>query len=225
MAKTNEKICPGCGGKIIVTEESFVHRKNRYWHEECLKKKYPKEEYEVSPPIEIVKKPPAKPTGIKVCYYCGGDIDIDKEEYAKPVVNRYAHIKCYEENHTEDDEYIPQIYSYLKSLLIQYDYVQCEKQRVAYIKKNGYTNKGILYALKYFYEVKRQSADRSGNRIGIVPYVYDEAQAYYSELEKRKNIINKQLKKQIAKEKKKIEIKGEEIVSNKGYIDLDKLGE
>ena len=56
MGKANERICPGCNGIIIITEESFVHRKKRYWHEECLKKKYPKEEYEVSKPLETVKK-------------------------------------------------------------------------------------------------------------------------------------------------------------------------
>ena len=224
MAKVDEKKCPGCGGIINITEQQFVHRNKRYWHEECLKKKYPKEQYEVSEPIVREKKTP-KDT-IKKCYYCGESFDISKEEWAKPVVNRYAHKKCYEANYTEDQAKIDEIYAYLTSLLIKYDYQMCEKQRESYIKKYGYTNEGILLSLKYFYEVKKQSPDRSGNRIGIVPYVYDEAQAYFEELYKRKKQIAKDAKKLIGKEKRIITVEEDDnIVADKGYIDIDKLGE
>jgi len=223
MAKVDEKKCPGCSGIINITKEKFVHRSKRYWHEECLKKKHPEEQYEVSEPI--VREKGSKDT-IKKCYYCGQQFDISKEEWAKPVVNRYAHQKCYDENYTEDQANIDAIYAYLTSLLIKYDYQLCEKQRLSYIKKNGYTNEGILLALKYFYEVKKQSPDRSGNRIGIVPYVYDEAQAYFEELYKRKKQIAKDAKKIIGKEKKKIIIEEDDNnIVNKGYIDIDKLGE
>ena len=227
MAKVDEKKCPGCGGGIIdITKEPFVLRGTRYWHEDCLKKKHPNEIYEISQPIEKKKREVKPKVSIRKCYYCGKEFDIEKEEWAKPVTNRYAHKACYEANYTEDQAIVDEIYAYLTSLLIKYDFLMCEKQRLSYIKKNGYTNEGILLALKYFYEVKKQSPDRSGNRIGIVPYVYDEAQAYYEELYKKKKQIAKNAKKIIGKEKKIITIEEDDNnVVNKGYIDIDKLGE
>lgn len=47
-----------------------------------------------------------------------------------------------------------------------------------YLKK-GYTYLGILRALEYFYVVKKNGIAKSKNNIGIVPYVYNDAQDYY----------------------------------------------
>ena len=48
-----------------------------------------------------------------------------------------------------------------------------------YINKKGYTYLGILKAIEYFYVIKKNSITKSKNNIGIVPYIYDEAQTYY----------------------------------------------
>ena len=45
--------------------------------------------------------------------------------------------------------------------------------------KKGYTYTGILKSLKFFYEVEHGSKEKSGGRIGIVPYVYERAKEYY----------------------------------------------
>jgi hypothetical protein len=58
-----------------------------------------------------------------------------------------------------------------------------------YIEDNGYTYKGIFYSLKYFYEIKKNDIRKSNESIGIVPYVYDEAQKYFEDLENRKEKI------------------------------------
>lgn len=214
-AAGNSVKCPVCEEKFNANKVPSVKIKGRYYHQECFDSLSVK-------PTEGKKKN----DNLKKCFYCNEYFDITTEDYAKPVTNRYAHKKCYDENHTEDEAFIGQIYSYLsKELLIKVDFVQCEKQRKAFIKKNGYTNEGILLALKYFYEVKKQSADRSGNRIGIVPYVYDEAQAYYSELKKRKKQINKGLAKQLEKKAVKIKVIGEEKPKEKEYIDIDSIVE
>lgn len=42
-----------------------------------------------------------------------------------------------------------------------------------------YSYSGILRTLKYFYEVKHNSIDKSNDGIGIVPWVYNEAYRYY----------------------------------------------
>lgn len=57
-----------------------------------------------------------------------------------------------------------------------------------------------------------------------MPYVYDEAQAYFRELEKRKKQISKNLISQVTQSKKEIKIKEPEKPIDKGYIDLDTLG-
>jgi len=126
------------------------------------------------------------------CYYCDKYFDITQEEYVKPRLNRYAHKSCFEKYSTPDDVYIEKIYEYLKDeIKVKYDYLACERQRVNFINKLGYTNKGIYYSLKFFYEVKKQSPEKSGNRIGIVPYVYDEAKEYYKQLSLKQRAILK----------------------------------
>lgn len=212
--------CPICGKTFNANKEDSVKSGRRYYHKECY-------ETIATPKAEEVneEEPKKKKVDMKVCFYCGLKFDILSEEYGKPRQNRYAHIKCFQENYIEDDKYVDEIYKYLKSLLINYDYQQCEKQRMGFIKKNGYTNEGMLLALKYFYDVKKQSPDRSGNRIGIIPYIYDEAQAYYEALEKKKEKINIDLKKQLDKKAIVVKVKGDEKRKNKGYIDFDKLGE
>lgn len=53
-----------------------------------------------------------------------------------------------------------------------------------YINKKGYTYLGVLKAIEYFYVIKKNSIVKSKNNIGIVPYVYDEAQQYYKQYNK-----------------------------------------
>lgn len=76
----------------------------------------------------------------------------------------------------------PIIYSQLKNFLL---------------KNPHYTYNGILLSLQYFYGVKKNSTRKANEGIGIVPYVYDEAQNYYkkinSQQEKFKNTVEKQL--------------------------------
>lgn len=157
------------------------------------------------------------------CYYCGEYFDITKEEFVKPVSNRYAHKICFEKYATPDDAYIPKIYEYLKNeVKIKYDYPVCERQRASFIKKLGYTNKGIYYSLKYFYEVKKQSPEKSGNRIGIVPYVYDEAKEYYKNLAAKQRAVKKVIESQKNVEHIEIHLKKTPQRRRK-LIDLDSI--
>ena len=52
----------------------------------------------------------------------------------------------------------------------------------AYISKfigEGMTYKGMTNALVYFYDIKKNSIEKSNNGIGIIPWVYEEAQKYF----------------------------------------------
>ena len=66
------------------------------------------------------------------------------------------------------------------------------------LKENNFTNKGIYFALRYFYEIKHGDKEKSHGGIGIVPYIYGESAQYWIDREKKnkgtiENII-KQMK-------------------------------
>lgn len=52
-----------------------------------------------------------------------------------------------------------------------------------------YTYKGMLWALKYFYEVRNGKKERSNEMVGIIPYVYEAAQLYYQDIENKSNKV------------------------------------
>lgn len=65
-----------------------------------------------------------------------------------------------------------------------------------FTKYKNWTYKGIYNALVYFYEVKKGSKERANNAIGIVPYVYDEAQEYFVNLAAKQSHIQRTLNEQ-----------------------------
>lgn len=223
--------CVYCRGRIKLDEEDSIEISTGRVHKSCYEKrqqaiketgKSPQQTQQTQPPQQEHRKTPKK--NLKICYYCGETFDITKEEFRMATVNRYAHVECYNKNYNPDDDFIPEIYDFLKEeVLISYDFLQCEKQRKLFITKFGYTNEGILNALKYFYKVKKQSPEKSGNRIGIVPYVYSEAKEYYETLEKKQKQLTKIVNKQQKQKAKVVNIALPEKPVDKGFIDLDTI--
>lgn len=121
------------------------------------------------------------------CYYCGKTFNRDKEPFT-PIEGkkRYAHEACYKRQHEIDEkekenkekleEYIKKLFDY-KTLP---DVVQ--KQIKKFISENNYTYSGMLKSLIYFYEVKGGDKEKANGRIGIIPYVYNDAFNYYYQL-------------------------------------------
>ncbi len=93
--------------------------------------------------------------------------------------------------------YVDKIYNYLtKEVGLKVNYGDLMKQCKNFKLKYKYTYKGIYLTLKYFYGVKKGSPEKSNNRIGIIPYVYEEARSYYETLERKKELINSNIYKQ-----------------------------
>lgn len=71
-----------------------------------------------------------------------------------------------------------------------------------FITKNDYTYEGIENALRYFYEVKNHKDKYSieDKTIGIVPFVYDEANTYY----KKTIAVKKKLEEDLKRKQEKI---------------------
>lgn len=150
------------------------------------------------------------------CRLCKEYIDKEKETgWIMPKNRQYYHKKCYEEwkasKPENDEEYIAFIYDYIsRDLKVPYDWFMCEAQRKKFVK-DEMTNKGIFFALKYFYDVKHNDWDKGHGGIGIVPYIYKESCAYWANKER----INEGLLDQIEQQMKENRERGAKTVRRK----------
>ena len=148
------------------------------------------------------------------CAGCGMQLDKDM---AKRFKNLNYHPSCYEKAKDRDElsKYICKTFG-LKAP---------GPRNFALMKKfeeQGMTLKGMLKALRYHYEVKHGQVDKAQERIGIIPYVYEEAQAYYKEIEDKQEKINAALEKKKEEEVVKVNISNAP-KKKKQLLDLDIL--
>ena len=143
---------------------------------------------------------------LRMCRTCKKYFDIDstpKDEWIMPSKGWYYHTKCYNDwknnqNNVTDDDWVLHIYDFLaRDLKVSYNYHMCEAQRKKFIKENKFTNKGIYFTLKYFYEIKHNSWDKGNGGLGIIPYVYKEATQYWTDQEWKKRGFMKAIEEQI----------------------------
>jgi hypothetical protein len=124
--------------------------------------------------------------GIVTCGLCSIKFDrsIKGSEYIK---NKWYHPNCAKAKNEQVhlSEYICKIFR-LKAVGPMNN-VMIKK----FINERGYTYIGIYQALKYFYEIKNNNIDKSEERIGIVPFVYDDAQNYFRYKSYRETKIEK----------------------------------
>ena len=176
--------------------------------------------------------------GLPKCVVCKKEINKYGVDYYK-VTDGFIHLECVEgykklhpkakkfelkERIEQDDAFINKTMDYLTELGMEINFSLFQRQRKKYIRTFNYTNEGIYNAVRYFYGVKKNSIAKGNGGIGIVPYVYIDAEKYFKNLEKQKNEINKSMKNQLYKEDKVINHKKKKIKKDKGYIDLDSIG-
>ena len=119
-----------------------------------------------------------------------------------PGSHYYYHKKCYDKKismeedlhaSADDKTWFIVLADYLtKDLKAKVNFPKTKTLWNSYIK-NGKTAKGIYFAIKYFYDVKKYpvAQDKYGTSIGIVPYIYDESCAYWQALEiQQKGILD-----------------------------------
>ena len=134
------------------------------------------------------------------CLYCGEQFDRLSVPNIK-IGRRYAHQKCYEQ---QDPELIKEqqdevaFWEYIKELYGEdYNFISIQKQVESYIKQYNFTYSGMLKTLKWFYEINHGSKEDSNGRVGIIPYVYEDAKKYYYNLylaqQRNKDITNYRL--------------------------------
>jgi hypothetical protein len=110
-----------------------------------------------------------------------------KENEFKYFKNRYWHLSCYN-NRAQEEEEKQKLINYIEKLLHKKVDYKIQSQLKNYLDKEfGY--KEIYQALYFFYEIKNNSIEKANGGIGIVPYVIEEAKAYF----KNKEIIKKSM--------------------------------
>lgn len=120
-----------------------------------------------------------------ICPKCGQKFDRDKIQTIQISARRYGHASCY----PGVENFIPpvkkeiseeqKIKNYAKSILKDtYNARKINKQIKDYLAE-GYTASGILKTLTYWYDIKHNNIDKALGGIGIVPYVYKDAENYY----------------------------------------------
>lgn len=165
------------------------------------------------------------------CRVCKRQINKKEDDWIMPSKNYYYHKKCYENwkkaEPASDEEYKDLIYDFIKrDLKKNYDYWVCETQRKKFLKQKM-TNKGIFFSLKYFYEVKHGDWEKGHGGIGIVPFIYNDACAYWAARERQAEGTIAEIERQMiaASQRTKKVVRKKEIKPRKTVISLDAIAE
>lgn len=92
--------------------------------------------------------------------------------------------------------------------------------------RQGMGYRAQLLTLKYFYEVEKHPVQDKYKTIGIIPYVYDKAAAYYKTQEKKRLEIEAAIEKQLEQDRIEIKYNPNDYIGakkKKKMIDLDSI--
>jgi len=170
-------ICRICRTKFDRDKIAYVSPKDKvYNHADCYLRERVKNPS--LPELKIID-----PNDIVTCVYCKQSFNKKEVEYKLVLNNKYAHIPCAELEEKREKTDAEKLDLYIIELF-KIDYVspRIRKQINSYINEYNYTYTGILKALKYFYEIKKHSIDKSQNGI-IVPYIKEYTDGGYQNRE------------------------------------------
>ena len=176
------------------------------------------------------------------CRICGvRSIDPDTQRENVDYIRHgrwYVHKSCYEERerrrgnidiHEEQDDRFWQeaSYDYLrKDLKMGVTNLFFKQWKSLIESKNPfYSAKGIYFALRYFYGVKKGDISKANGGIGIVPYIYEDSRTYWYETERKQRgtvaAIEKQMRE--AMEREKVQVQMQTIKPRKFSVDFSVL--
>lgn len=114
------------------------------------------------------------------CVYCGKEFDRERTENVK-VNRRYAHLDCHNVKQAENEER-RKVTDLIQKLYYPQnpDWNIIGTQLKTY-RDAGMTYMGMFYTLTYFFVIKKNDI-KTSEGIGIIPYVYDKARAYYKNM-------------------------------------------
>ena len=192
--------CKRCGISFDRAKEDFVKVAGGYAHKSC------EEQFQIK-------------RNTVICQVCRKNINKLTDEYLKRS-NGYVHKTCVppdEADRLELCNYISELF-HIKTP---------GPVNMALIKRfhteNGYSYKSMYYALKYYFEIQKGSIEKAQERIGILPYVYDDAKEYYEKLTRLQNNILINIEKQMSKKEKVLVVKEEQNHKKIREINLEEL--
>ena len=125
------------------------------------------------------------------CAYCGcktvDKLSQDYIQYKGKNFNR----ECGEKQKEKDN-----FYSYVCEIFkLKAPGPRIYNQGNSFVEKYGYTYLGMQKTLYFIYAVKKHANDRpiESKSIGLIPYYYDEAQEYFKRIDKKKEMIRKEI--------------------------------
>lgn len=143
-----------------------------------------------------------------VCEFCHKAVP--NEEAVSLPGDRFAHIKCYSKDESQDKSDYDKLFDYIMKVYDE-SFVNPAKQKAIekMIKEHGFTHSGIHGTLVYLYDILKKRPEDS-NYLGIVPWYYTEAKEYFANKAKvnaenaKKDIENYQPQKMTIKVKERI---------------------
>lgn len=131
---------------------------------------------------------------------------IEGVDFVKPSERMYYHKKCYDEYQNSkldvhanmtDELWFQAAWDFLRrDLKYGFNFVKVRRQWESFLK-NKMTAKGMYFALKYHYEIKKGDVTKSENGIGIIPHIYEDSRGYWQEREERDRGIVAAIEEQI----------------------------
>lgn len=125
------------------------------------------------------------------CAYCGcKTVDKLSQDYIQ-YKGKNFHRECGEKQKEKDN-----FYSYVCEVFkLKAPGPRIYNQGNSFIEKYGYTYLGMQKTLYFIYAVKKHANDRpiESKSIGLIPYYYDEAQEYFKWIDKKKEMIRKEI--------------------------------
>lgn len=117
------------------------------------------------------------------CFYCNQQFDRNAEEWVAVNGRRYAHKKCHDQveaSKTQEEKDYEALISYIKKIF-NYTTVSAKvvRQIADYKKQYSFSYSGMHKALIWWFEIKKNTTEAANGGIGILPYIYNDAKAYY----------------------------------------------
>lgn len=120
---------------------------------------------------------------IVICKYCGEKFDRDKEPFIEVSCRRYSHKACYDKIENaipQEEKDYEKLEKYIKKLFnTNVINTKIRKQIKDFKKDYNYSYSGMLKTLYWWYEIKGNSIDLAQQGIGIIPFVYKDAEKYF----------------------------------------------
>jgi hypothetical protein len=163
------------------------------------------------------------------CSICGKIFDRDQVQAVRTGARRYAHATCDPTNEDlvplnkpEEDPDLVKLKIYINDKFGESaNWAQINRQIKLYTIENNYSLSGILKSLVYFYDIKKNSINKSNGAIGIVPFVYQDAFNYYLNLYLAQHQNEEKDIKTIIKKVREITIPLPKVIEKKRFFNLD----